>query len=114
MMRPLPGGGGIHPSRGAPRNPLPLALTVDAGLLAAAAAPLSVACRSFLDSLLELQLLAPTCAVRFLEERADHVAGYTTPLELGNALVNARLLTSHQVTRVLTGKTHALLLGRYR
>ena len=44
---------------------------VDDRALFTAAAPLSAACRSFLDSLLELRLLAPPCAVRFLEERAD-------------------------------------------
>jgi response regulator RpfG family c-di-GMP phosphodiesterase/serine/threonine protein kinase len=114
MTRPQPGEGGAYPSRGAPRKPPSLECPTDAALLTAATAFLPAACRSFLDDLLDLQLLAPTCAVRFLEERAEQLAGFTTPLELGNALVSARLLTSHQVLRVLSGKTHGLLLGSYR
>jgi response regulator RpfG family c-di-GMP phosphodiesterase/serine/threonine protein kinase len=113
MKRPLPAEGGTHPPRGAPPTLPSLMLSGDAALFAAAA-PLSSTCRTFLDSLLELRLLAPPCAVRFLDERDDQIAGYITPLELGNALVSARLLTSHQVTRVLSGKTHGLLLGSYR
>jgi response regulator RpfG family c-di-GMP phosphodiesterase/serine/threonine protein kinase len=113
MKRPLPAEGGTYPPRSAPPTLPSMTLGEDAALFAAAV-PLSAACRSFLDSLVELRLLAPPCAVRFLGERADQIAGFTTPLELGNALVSARLLTSHQVTRVLTGKTHGLLLGSYR
>src|SRR5262249_26273182 len=70
--------------------------------------------RTFLDQVVNLGLIAPAAAHPFLEERAERLAEYTSEVEIGQALVEANLLTSFQVDRILAGQTHGLLLGSYR
>jgi hypothetical protein len=66
------------------------------------------ATRAFLDRLVQLQLLAADSVKLFLEQMAPHLASYANPELLGDALVNAGLLTHYQVDRVLAGTTHGL------
>jgi response regulator RpfG family c-di-GMP phosphodiesterase/serine/threonine protein kinase len=108
------------PSGAAPQGPLPAALT---RLLDERPGPrrsgprpigLPASARAFLDRPLKLQLIADKAADRFLEQAAGHLAEYTTPELLGGALIQAGLLTSYQLDRVLAGTTHGLVLGNYR
>jgi serine/threonine protein kinase len=70
--------------------------------------------RTFLDKLLALQLLDGAAAHAFLAPRAERLSEYTSPERLGQALVQAGLLTEYQLGRVLGGSTHGLVLGNYR
>jgi response regulator RpfG family c-di-GMP phosphodiesterase/serine/threonine protein kinase len=70
--------------------------------------------RAFLDTLVRLQLLGLSSAGLFLQQSADHVGEFTDEEVLGNALVQAGLLTSYQLDRVMAGTTHGLVLGNYR
>src|SRR5438128_10860255 len=75
---------------------------------------LPAAARSFLDRLIRLQLVCPASAKGFLRENAERISEYVGPSVLGNALVQAGLLTPYQADRVMTGSTHGLVLGNYR
>jgi response regulator RpfG family c-di-GMP phosphodiesterase/serine/threonine protein kinase len=70
--------------------------------------------RSFLDKVVKLPLLAESIVDQFLHERVSRLGSYTTGADMGQALVQAGLLTSYQVGRVLAGSTHGLVLGNYR
>ena len=61
-----------------------------------------------------MQLIAPSSVGTFLRDSAAHLDELTTTEGVGNALIQAGLLTSYQLDRVLTGETHGLLLGNYR
>jgi response regulator RpfG family c-di-GMP phosphodiesterase/tRNA A-37 threonylcarbamoyl transferase component Bud32 len=69
---------------------------------------------AFLDKIVHLGLLPCEVVDRFLSEREDRVAGYSTDIQIGQALVQAGLLTTYQLERVLAGSTHGLVLGNYR
>src|SRR5437763_14922763 len=53
--------------------------------------------RPFLDRLVAGQLLEASVIDTFLEQRADRLAEYTTEERLGQALVQAGLLTAYQL-----------------
>src|SRR5262249_14079698 len=77
-------------------------------------APLSPSPQKFLDDLLLLNLVEAGRVDAFLHDRTDRLGDYTTHEHMAEALVEAGLLTPYQVQRVLTGDTHALVLGSYR
>jgi response regulator RpfG family c-di-GMP phosphodiesterase len=68
----------------------------------------------FLEQLVQLQLVSIVDGNRFLEREAEHLAVYATPEMLGNALVQAGLITAYQLDRVAAGTTHGLILGNRR
>ncbi|HEY7329969.1 MAG TPA: serine/threonine-protein kinase, partial [Gemmataceae bacterium] len=70
--------------------------------------------RSFLRKLVHLGLLTADVVDRFLSERADRLAEYDGGVQIGQALVQAGLLTNYQLERVLADSTHGLVLGNYR
>ncbi len=70
--------------------------------------------RTFLHRLLALRLLNGDSVDSFLGPRGDRLAEYTSAERLGQALVQAGLLTDYQLGRVLGGTTHGLVLGSYR
>ena len=70
--------------------------------------------KAFLDGLLRLQLLGRSAAGLFLQQSADHIQDFADEEVLGNALIQAGLLTDYQLDRVLAGTTHGLVLGNYR
>jgi response regulator RpfG family c-di-GMP phosphodiesterase/serine/threonine protein kinase len=70
--------------------------------------------RAFLRKLIHLGLLPWDVIDRFLHEREDRLAEYNSGPRIGQALVQAGLLTSYQLERVLAGSTHGLVLGNYR
>jgi response regulator RpfG family c-di-GMP phosphodiesterase len=75
---------------------------------------LHVDARTFLAQLVQLSLLPADTVDRFLSEREDRLAEYGTGVQIGQALVQAGLLTGYQLDRVLAGTTHGLVLGNYR
>lgn len=76
--------------------------------------PLSPKARGFLDRLGQLGLLGPSARGGFLRDRADRLREYTSDEKIGQALVQAGLLTMYQFERVLLGHIHGLVLGSYR
>ena len=70
--------------------------------------------RQFLDHLVRLSLLGTDAAADFLEARFERLPEFGSEVVLGRALVEAGLLTSFQLERVLAGNTHGLVLGNYR
>ncbi len=70
--------------------------------------------RTFLRKIVQLQLLPAEVVDSFLSERENRLAEYSSGMQLGQALVQAGLLTSYQLERVLAGSTHGLVLGNYR
>lgn len=70
--------------------------------------------RGFLKELLQLGLLTSESVDRFLGEREDRLSLYAGATQVGQALVQAGLLTTYQLDRVLAGTTHGLVLGNYR
>src|SRR5579871_99889 len=75
---------------------------------------LTPAARDFLDRLLEQQLLNSDSVVQFLERMRDGLSQYAEVESLGQALVEAGLLTAYQLDRILAGTTHGLILGNHR
>jgi response regulator RpfG family c-di-GMP phosphodiesterase len=69
---------------------------------------------SFLRKIIHLGLLQATVVNHFLSERLDRLAEYSNGTQIGQALVQAGLLTHYQLERVLAGLTHGLVLGNYR
>ncbi len=69
--------------------------------------------QEFLNFLLRLQLLSPSQTQRFLEE-SDDVDALIDADKVGEALVQANVMTGYQLERVLAGATHGLVLGNYR
>jgi response regulator RpfG family c-di-GMP phosphodiesterase/serine/threonine protein kinase len=70
--------------------------------------------RGFLEHLVQLHLLDPQSAAAFLRQYHDRLEEWNDPSEIGDALVQAGLLTGYQVQRILAGTTHGLILGAYR
>ncbi len=70
--------------------------------------------RCFLRKIIDLGLLPAIVVDAFLNERADRLAEYTSGTQIGQALVQAGMLTNYQLECVLTGSTHGLVLGNYR
>jgi response regulator RpfG family c-di-GMP phosphodiesterase len=70
--------------------------------------------RTFLHKIAHLGLLSADLIDNFLSEREDRLAQYGSGTQIGQALVQAGLLTTHQLDRVLAGTTHGLVLGNYR
>src|SRR5262249_40221865 len=70
--------------------------------------------QSFLEKLLALRLLTHAEATQFLTEQRDRLFELFGEYELGQALVQAGLLTDFQLDRVLAGNGHGLVLGNYR
>lgn len=76
-------------------------------------ARLPVPGQKFLAQLIELGLVPHEALHPFLDERADRLAEYVGEIEIGQALIEAGLLTAFQLDRVLAGQTHGLILGNY-
>jgi putative two-component system response regulator len=93
---PVPGAGprAPHPGAGAPGLP-------KAGQV-------------FLDSLVRLSLLDPRTVPAFLNQYRDRLAQFQDPGLLGEALVQVGVLTPYQLSRILAGTTHGLILGAYK
>src|SRR5712692_7633085 len=70
--------------------------------------------RAFLDLLLRYQLLTPGTVHDFLEQAPNPLHSYTDGEILGADLVRLNHLTGYQLSRVLSGKTHGLVLGNHR
>jgi serine/threonine protein kinase len=70
--------------------------------------------KAFLDSLLRFQLLTPHSVDEFLDRAPAPLSQYTDGEILGLELVRGNYLTKYQLSRVLTGKTHGLVLGNHR
>ena len=96
---------------------------VIAGILHPEAAPgdksrftplLNAEARSFFRTIVQLGLVPANVIDGFLNEREDRLAEYTSGTQIGQALVQAGLLTSYQLECVLAGSTHGLVLGNYR
>lgn len=69
--------------------------------------------QALLDKLLTLNLLEPAALESFLSANGHLLIG-STEEALGEALVEAKLLTTYQLDRVRAGTTHGLVLGSYR
>jgi response regulator RpfG family c-di-GMP phosphodiesterase/tRNA A-37 threonylcarbamoyl transferase component Bud32 len=78
------------------------------------AAGLHADARAFLHKIVHLGLIPTDLIDRFLGEREDRLTEYGNGTQIGQALVQAGLLTSYQLDRVLAGATHGLVLGNYR
>jgi len=78
------------------------------------ATPMQGDARAFLKKIVKLGLLPAGVIDNFLSEREDRLAEYASEVQIGQALVQAGLLTSYQLDRVLAGSTHGLVLGNYR
>jgi response regulator RpfG family c-di-GMP phosphodiesterase/serine/threonine protein kinase len=70
--------------------------------------------RSFLGKIVRSGLLPREVVDRFVSERDDRLAEYGSGIQIGQALVQAGLLTNYQLDRVLAGLSHGLVLGNYR
>jgi response regulator RpfG family c-di-GMP phosphodiesterase/serine/threonine protein kinase len=63
---------------------------------------------------LRLNLVEAGRVDAFLSGHGDRLREYASHEQLAEALLEAGLLTSYQIQRVLSGDTHALVLGSYR
>jgi serine/threonine protein kinase len=70
--------------------------------------------RSFLDQLIQHRLLDPSRVPAFLQQYRDRLDDLNDPAVIGEALVQVGLLTEYQLSRILAGTTHGLVLGPYR
>lgn len=70
--------------------------------------------RAFLDLLVRYQLLTPGTVHDFLTQTPSPLHSYTEGEVLGADLVKLNHLTGYQLSRVLSGKTHGLVLGNHR
>ncbi len=70
--------------------------------------------RTFLSKIVQLSLLPANTIEQFLSQRENRLGEYQNGVQMGQALVQAGLLTSYQLDRVLAGSTHGLVLGNYR
>jgi response regulator RpfG family c-di-GMP phosphodiesterase len=70
--------------------------------------------RTFLEQIIKLPLVPASAVDRFLSERGDRLGEYKNGMQIGQALVQAGLLTDYQLERVLAGSAHGLILGNYR
>jgi response regulator RpfG family c-di-GMP phosphodiesterase/serine/threonine protein kinase len=69
---------------------------------------------AFVDQLVRSYLLDHAAANAFLAQSRDRLPDFIDPRMVGEALVQAGLLTEYQLGRVLTGNLHGLILGPYR
>jgi response regulator RpfG family c-di-GMP phosphodiesterase len=69
---------------------------------------------SFLGRLLHLQLVPLHAVDQFLDQTASRLADFSSPEQVGQALVEAEILTRYQLDRVLAGSTYGLVLGNHR
>jgi response regulator RpfG family c-di-GMP phosphodiesterase/serine/threonine protein kinase len=69
---------------------------------------------AFLDDLVSKGLIDPAGRDAFLADRADRLREYAGQEKMGLALVQAGLLTTYQLNRLLAGEGHGLVLGHYR
>ncbi len=79
-----------------------------------AAVPLPQSARALLDQLVHLHLIDPPAVPAFLHQYRDRHHELAEPGVLGDALVQAGLLTEYQLSRIQAGTTHGLILGTYR
>ncbi len=70
--------------------------------------------RAFLDLLVRYQLLTPGTVHDFLTQAPNPLHTYSEGEILGSELVKLNHLTGYQLSRVLSGKTHGLVLGNHR
>jgi serine/threonine protein kinase len=70
--------------------------------------------QAFFDNILRLNLLDADLAKEFVKALAGHLSEFASAESLGEALVQAGLLTQYQLDRVMSGKTYGLVLGHYR
>jgi serine/threonine protein kinase len=82
--------------------------------VAAAEGKLSACGNAFLDNLVRARLLTGSLVKDFVHQNAPVLGSFSKAEPLGQALVNAGLLTSYQLGRVMAGATHGLVLGNYR
>jgi putative two-component system response regulator len=69
---------------------------------------------ALLEQLVHIHLLTSGSVANFLAKRQDWLDQYTTSEKMGQALIQAGLLTHYQLDRVLSGDLHGLVLGQYR
>jgi response regulator RpfG family c-di-GMP phosphodiesterase/tRNA A-37 threonylcarbamoyl transferase component Bud32 len=79
-----------------------------------AVAPLPRPARTFLEKLVQIQLLDSAAVSLFLQQYHDRLAAFLDLEMLGDALVDSELLTPYQLNRIRAGTTHGLVLGSYR
>lgn len=70
--------------------------------------------RSFLGKIVQCGLLSRDVLDAFLSGRTDRLAELGSDTQIGQALVQAGLLTQYQMECVLAGSQHGLVLGNYR
>jgi response regulator RpfG family c-di-GMP phosphodiesterase len=70
--------------------------------------------RAFLDKLLKIQLLNRSQLGLFLRDAASRAEQLADADALGNALVQAGILTPYQLDRIQSATTHGLILGNHR
>ena len=109
----------MHPTHDIPpRTPAPRILQPRRPLVGPlrdhAAAVLPAVAQEFLDRLAGIGLVDPDAVEPFLAARGDRLSGYDDEERVGQALVQAGLLTAYQLDRALAGSTHGLVLGNYR
>lgn len=86
----------------------------DSAVVFPESAELPASSRAFLDSLLRVQLLNRSSVGLFLRENATRRDQFANADSLGQALVQAGLLTPYQLDRVQSGMMHGLILGNHR
>ncbi|MCS6852034.1 MAG: protein kinase [Gemmataceae bacterium] len=100
------------------RSPLPSGpedlSSPEGGTLLADYPGLPPAGRAFLEDLIRMQLLGRSAAGLFLQQFAEQLGEFGDEEVLGNALIQAGLLTSYQFDRIMAGTTHGLVLGNHR
>jgi serine/threonine protein kinase len=69
---------------------------------------------AFLAKLLRMNLVSQSLADHFLQSHATALATLDGAQVLGEALVEADLLTRYQFERIMAGTTYGLVLGNYR
>jgi response regulator RpfG family c-di-GMP phosphodiesterase/serine/threonine protein kinase len=70
--------------------------------------------QALLDSLVHLNLLDAHVVPGFLQQYQDRLGEFHDPGVLGDALVQTGVLTEYQLSRILAGTTHGLVLGSYK
>jgi response regulator RpfG family c-di-GMP phosphodiesterase len=107
-LRSLPQDLGVRSGSRKPAQPEPQPVVVPTG------PTITPDAGALLDKLLELRLLQPSGLDNFLAQRQDTFDEIDTDERMGQALVQAGLITDYQLDRVMAGTTHGLVLGNYR
>jgi response regulator RpfG family c-di-GMP phosphodiesterase/serine/threonine protein kinase len=76
--------------------------------------PLAPSSTAFLDNLVQRGILSADEREAFLADRIDRLREYTSEERLGQALLQAGLLSPYQLDRIMAGSIHGLVLGNYR